>query len=186
MGGGKPRASTTNRTAPRSPAPLSPPFLRPHPSFLRRQEPTPLYSATPAPRREHLAKHSTQPTPTPPPIHPSPLLGGRLGGGWRATSQHHQTHRTPISRAALSVIPAPLSVIPAPLSVIPAPPSVIPAQAGTNAAPLRHTRAPSQASRRARRPANTNRTAPRSPTQPSAHTRSADPPLSLPPGRGER
>ncbi len=44
-------------------------FPRPLPSFLRRQEPT-------------------RPTPTPSPIHPSPLPGGRLGGGWNAASRH--------------------------------------------------------------------------------------------------
>ena len=40
----------------------------PLPSFLRRQEPP-------------------SPPPFPSPIHPSPLSGGRLGGGWKATSQ---------------------------------------------------------------------------------------------------
>ena len=40
------------------------------PSFLRRQEPT--------------HSHTTSPSP----IHPSPLPGGRLGGGWKLASAH--------------------------------------------------------------------------------------------------
>ena len=100
VGGQRPRASVADRAAPRSsmPLPLSPlrllrhsyaspviptplpSFLRPSPSFLRRQEPTP--------------------APTPPsPIHPSPLPGGRLGGGWNAASMQHQLSRAPIVHA---------------------------------------------------------------------------------------
>ncbi len=68
------------------------------PSFLRRQEPARL-------------------PPTPPsPIHPSPLLGGRLGGGWEAPSVHQRPSGRPPSLPpsllfrhschSLSVIPA--------------------------------------------------------------------------------
>ena len=95
-------------------------------SFLRRQEP--------ARARHHF---------TPLPIHPSPLLGGRLGGGCGAPSDHQRSfapRRQPPQRASppppflrlstaarisSTVIPAP------PHSVIPAPPIVIPAQTGT-------------------------------------------------------
>ena len=61
-----------------------------HPSFLRRQEPTP--------------------TPNHSPIHPSPLPGGRLGGGWEIASQRRPPSCTPI---AFPVVPAPPPVIPA-------------------------------------------------------------------------
>ena len=98
----------------------SPSFPRPHrhscappPSFLRRQEPRP-----------------SRPTPPPPLIHPSPLPGGRLGGGWGATSQAHQSF-------------APRSIHTAP------PPPPLPTHAvGT---PLRHSRAPHRHSRASHR-----------------------------------
>ncbi len=83
-------------------------LLRPHrhscapPSFLRRQEPT----------SPHL------PSPPPSPIHPSPLPGGRLGGGCEATRVCQPLSPTP--RSPLPLFPhlsrrsrAP-SVIPAP------------------------------------------------------------------------
>ena len=85
MGSHEPAAPIALR--PRSPVP--PPF----PSFLRRQEPRA--------RRRYPAAPTTHPTSSPSsPIHPSPLLGGRLGGGCDATSQPHQ------SRCPFSVIPA--------------------------------------------------------------------------------
>ncbi len=77
-----------------------PSFLRPPPSFLR---PSPVIPAplsvipaqagtqtlhTPALRRGYPAAPTTHSTPTPSPIQPSPLPGGRLGGGWNATSYH--------------------------------------------------------------------------------------------------
>ena len=102
MGGGRLRASAGRSPTPRSPlvvpAPLSvvPAPLSvipaPSPSFLRRQEPTRAHAT-------HL-----------PPIHPSPLPGGRLGGGWEVASRRR------------------------PLSPTPRSPLVIPAQAGTCAA----------------------------------------------------
>ena len=61
------------------PAP-PPSFLRSLPSFLRRQEPA-------RPRRRAPL----------PPIHPSPLLGGRLGGGWEAASVHQRPSGRPHS-----------------------------------------------------------------------------------------
>ena len=111
------------------------------------------------------AQAGTQALPTPPrtpsPIHPSPLPGGRLGGGCEATN--HPTNRaTPDRPCSTSVTPT-LSVVPAPLppSVISMPPpshlqpsprhscapspsflrplSVIPAQAGTKLYPHPNT-----------------------------------------------
>ena len=52
------------------------------------------------------------------PIHPSPLPGGRLGGGWEVASQRRPLSPTP--RSPL-LIPAASSVITASPSVIPAP-----------------------------------------------------------------
>ncbi len=83
MGGGTPRAHTSHappRNHPRHPPPRhsrtpSPTFLRPSPSFLRRQEPATSQSPP------HLPSS---------PIHPSPLLGGRLGGGWDAPSDYQR------------------------------------------------------------------------------------------------
>ena len=69
LGGGWNAASQrTSRAAPRSST------SRPCPSFLRRQEPSPILA--------------------PSPMHPSPLPGGRLGGGWEAAPQH--TSRAPL------------------------------------------------------------------------------------------
>ena len=141
MGGGTPRATTAGPARPDRPfhlstpalspalspalPPPSPPrpfssHLRPFPSFLRRQEPPPPSNFPP-----------------PPPIHPSPLPGGRLGGGWDAPSHHHR----PCTPRSPSVTPAsppshlrPLRHTNSP-SVTPAPLSVIPAQAGTTAHP---------------------------------------------------
>ena len=125
--------------APRSPISLllrripRPPtsFLRPPPSFLRRQEPRPSHTRT-----------------SPSPIHPSPLPGGRLGGGWKPPSHRHQpcAPRSPIPlpprhscaplrHSCAGRNPRPPPVIPAPL------PSVIPAQAGTRP-PTRHSCTP--------------------------------------------
>ena len=76
------------------------------------------------PRSSRVSCHAHHPANThaPSPIHPSPFPGGRLGGGWAATSQRTQ-RAPPQSRRHPSVAPAP--------TVIPAPLSVIPAQAGT-------------------------------------------------------
>ena len=59
---------------PKIPSPLRPPLS----SFLRRQEP---------------ARTHANPQATPSPIHPSPLLGGRLGGGWEAPIVHQRSSR---------------------------------------------------------------------------------------------
>ena len=57
------------------------------------------------------AQAGTHPTPSsPPPIHPSPLLGGRLGGGWEAPSVHQRPSGRPPTPHHHS---RPLSVIPA-------------------------------------------------------------------------
>jgi len=64
-----------------TPRSLLPSFLRPPPSFLRGQEP---------------ARLPQQPPP-PSPIHPSPLPGGRLGGGWEVPSERQPPSYTPIS-----------------------------------------------------------------------------------------
>ena len=97
-----------------------PPIPHPIPSFLRRQEP-PIQS------------------PPPSPIHPSPLPGGRLGGGWDTASRRHRSCPAPIIHATscpLPLFPHPLRH-PSSLRHSCAPlrhfcaPSVIPAQAGT-------------------------------------------------------
>ena len=99
----------------------------PPPSFLRRQEPTL--------RRGYLTTLTSRPALTPSPIHPSPLPGGRLGGGWEVTSRLRPV-APPIAHPPSTQSRAPQSLTPLPLrrshpfSTIPAPPSVIPAQAG--------------------------------------------------------
>ena len=82
-----------------TPAP-SPPFPRPSPSFLRRQEPT-LHLQHPLHPKRQLSEptHLNAPSHSPKKIHPSPLPGGRLGGGCEATSQHHQSRHAPIAHA---------------------------------------------------------------------------------------
>ena len=92
MGGAAHRATTSNRVPARTPpkrihttvipAPtvISAPFRHscaPFPSFLRRQE---------------LTHPNTHP---PSPIHPSPLPGGRLGGGCDAPNAHHRPSARP-------------------------------------------------------------------------------------------
>ena len=142
MGGGRPRASTSGRAAARTlrSASTPPSSPRPLPSFLR-------------PLRHSCAgrnpPHPNTPFPPPSPIHPSPLPGGRLGGGWAAASHHQRPSRRPHppERIHASVIPGLFSVIPAqagthrtplppsprPLPSSPRPLPVIPAQAGTRA-----------------------------------------------------
>ena len=123
MGGGRYRASTGDRVAARTPperihTPIIP--APPHPSFLRRQEPAPFLVIP--------AQAGTHPTPSPhPPIHPSPLLGGRLGGGWEVSSVYRRSRGCP----------HPPRTHPHPHHSR-APPPVIPAQAGTRALP-RHS-----------------------------------------------
>ena len=149
LGGGW---EATNQHHRSSRAPIVPPHPhRTHP--LRRACPsrhtrTPF--AIPAPPFRHSCAGRNHPPqhPPPPPIHPSPLEGGRLGGGWKVASQHHRSPRATIApphphRTHPSVAPAPPAKPASPLaiptlSVIPAPPqsflrplSVIPAQAGT-------------------------------------------------------
>ncbi len=159
MGGGRQRASTSVRVAactlperahtsvvpappPSIPRPLAPSVTpvplsvipAPPPSFLRRQEPT------------HPRIHTS---PTPSPIHPSPLPGGRLGGGWKPASVYQRpsgrlhssrarSHfRRPCAPSVNSSPPRPLRHTCAPLRHSCAP-SVIPAQAGTHASTHPH------------------------------------------------
>ena len=92
-----------------APTPPSPP--RPSPSFLRLFR----HSCTPH-RRSCAGRNPRIPTASPKNIHPSPLLGGRLGGGWDAPSVCQPPSNTPIASPVRS----------------PTRPSVIPAQAGTH------------------------------------------------------
>ena len=85
MGGARLRAGSTGRAAPRSLTPLPP--------------------VIPAQAGTHTHR-TTHPPPAPSPIHPSPLPGGRLGGGCEAANHHHRSCRAPIAHAAPSVIPA--------------------------------------------------------------------------------
>ena len=61
--------------------------------FGARRSPTPpaVHAASPPnkPKKTTLntSRHPAQPVPPSSPIHPSPLLGGRLGGGWNAASR---------------------------------------------------------------------------------------------------
>ena len=81
------------------------------------------------------------------PIHPSPLPGGRLGGGWDAASERPRLRRAPIAHTTPTVPSPSLPSPPRPLPHVfsPQPLSVIPAQAGTRAAlphnSIHHTRA---------------------------------------------
>ena len=109
MGGGTPRTSAANRATPRSPAPrpdrprLSPfrHSCAPLPPLLR---PSSRHSCA---GRNHPTSHPASPIHPPhttkrarsSPIHPSPLSGGRLGGGWNATNQRRQSRHAPIARA---------------------------------------------------------------------------------------
>ena len=81
-------------------------------------------SVIPAPPPRHSCAgrnppHPNTPFPPPSPIHPSPLPGGRLGGGWEAASHHQRPSGRPHppERIHASAIPAP-SVIPAPAIAI--------------------------------------------------------------------
>ncbi len=126
-GGWEAPSGRRSNYAPPSPTPPAATAVRhscSFPSFLRRQEPAQAAGTAP-----------THPHSPPSPIHPSPLLGGRLGGGWEAPSVRKSNY-------------APQS----PRHPSPPPPSVIPAQAGT----YRHSCAPS--------PSFLRRQEPRAPT----------------------
>ncbi len=175
MGGGKHRASTSNRaTTPTPPKRIHTPATptqagTTHPPPRHSCAPTviPAQAGTAQPPHPYSPRH---PTPTPPsPIHPSPLLGGRLGGGWEAPSVHQRpsnraTTPTPPKRIHTPATPAQAGTT-HPHPVIPAPPSVIPAQAGTSA--------------------GRNRATPTSLLTPPPHTHPPFPNSSLPPFRGE-
>ena len=139
MGGGTPRAAIASPARPDhpphspsvTPAP-PPPHLRPlrHSCAPLRHSCAPLrhscagrnHHAPPPPHLRPLSvipaqagtTTTTQQSP-PSPIHPSPLPGGRLGGGWNAASHHHRpcTPRSPTPlpirhTRAPSVTPTPL------------------------------------------------------------------------------
>ena len=115
MGGGTPRASAVAASHPDRPprpypsyhtpirhtTPLSV-IPRPSPSYCAPLRHTSPLSVIPAQAGTHPPQH-----PPPPPIHPSPLPGGRLGGGWNAARIRCRcfTPRSP---------PTPLSIIPRP------------------------------------------------------------------------
>ncbi len=127
-----------------------PPSVHPSPPFTRHSRaPPPPLSVIPAQAGTAPpvipAQAGTTPTPLPPsPIHPSPLLGGRLGGGWEAPSRHQRSSgrprsppRTPPERIHTPVIPA--SPLPSFLRrQEPRKPS-FPAQAGTTPPHLQHS-----------------------------------------------
>ena len=128
------------------PAPL-PSFLRPSvipaplPSFLRP-------SVIPAPLRHSCAGRNpprpTSPPPPPSPIHPSPLPGGRLGGGCEATRVCQPLSPTP--RSPLPPFPPTLHRR--------HPPSTVATHSPSFPRPLRHSRAPSRHSCAGRNPAD--------------------------------
>ena len=127
--------------------------------FQHPNRPPELASATTRPPRHFCAppRHScagrnpgsTHTPRTPSPIHPSPLPGGRLGGGWEAARVQQPLSNTPTTHPSSHLPPMrpprhptrPLRHSCAPLrhscalSVIPAPLPVIPAQAGTAGTP---------------------------------------------------
>ena len=139
MGGGTPRASKAIVRAPIAPFRHS---CAPLPSFLRRQEPAPPIHRSCLRRNDGVGAGKNLPTPnapthpnapnqhpptnSPKKIHPSPLPGGRLGGGWEAAS----VYRRVSGRHALSVIPAQAGTHPPPPFPLPSflrPSPVIPA-----------------------------------------------------------
>ena len=81
MGGGSSRARIKPlRRAPIARSTAAAGSLPPTPRFRHSYAP----SVIPA----QAGTHHPPPTPPPFPIHPSPLPGGRLGGGWNAASAH--------------------------------------------------------------------------------------------------
>ena len=114
MGGGTPQASTAPV------CPHTPPDHRPS--------------------RRRSRTHPINPD-SPPPIHPSPLPGGRLGGGWNAASRHRRpcTPRSPTPRP--SPLPLPLRHIRSPPHLHPLrhTPSITPTPPPSHPLPLRHT-----------------------------------------------
>ena len=117
-------------------------------------------SVIPAPPYRHSCAgrnpHAPHYPPIPSPIHPSPLSGGRLGGGCEATS----------------VLPTNLSYTSIASPVLPAPRSVIPAPLRHSCVPLRHSCVPLRHSCAGRNPPTPT------PTHPFPNS-------SLPPSRGE-
>ncbi len=100
MGGGSPRANAPIALRPDRPRLASsatpvppPPPPRPPPSFPPPPPSPQPSSVTPAPPSSFLRRQEPAQPPCPPPsrlpqeIHPSPLPGGRLGGGWKPASQ---------------------------------------------------------------------------------------------------
>ena len=127
----RPPPLSNTSIAPPTPFPSFPHPLvipAPPPSFLRRQESahaTALRVPRPTPSR------TPSRTPAPSPIHPSPLPGGRLGGGWEASNIHR---RSPTPRSPLPPRfrhPRTPSIIPTP------PPSFLRRQEPAHATALR-------------------------------------------------
>ncbi len=101
--------ATTHRRATPSPRHPCAPFRHscaPFPSFLRPLSVIPAQAGT----RTPPPHFPNAPTNSPKKIHPSPLLGGRLGGGWEAPSVHQPS----------SVTPPPPHCHPTPLPAVPA------------------------------------------------------------------
>ena len=112
--GSNPTPATT--TPLREPSPQS--------SALRRPSPIPPF---PLPSCPAFPSHSTRPL-----SGPSPLPGGRLGGGWAAANTHYPPSAPPLSP---NPIPAPPIRHPRAPPHHSRAPSVIPAQAGTHPPP---------------------------------------------------
>ncbi len=118
-----PAQAGTQPSRPVIPAPSSS-FLRrqepshPAPSFLRRQEPS--HPASSFLRRQEPSHPNTHPSS---PIHPSPLPGGRLGGGWESRSSATRRAAPSPSCAAPLIAPRPLRLAPRPLRLAPRHPS---------------------------------------------------------------
>ena len=108
MGGGRPRASTSDRSRPK----------RPRRDASRRAAHLPKRHSGASRRHSCAGRNPLHHAPrTPPsPIHPSPLLGGRLGGGWEAASQHRRSlaPQAPTPAAAPRISPSVIPVSPSP------------------------------------------------------------------------
>ena len=138
VGGGKSRTSTAalqHHDLPSHPVSVIP---APPPSSPRPRRHSCAPSVIPAQAGTHACADAARPAPqrpiqaqSPSPIHPSPLPGGRLGGGWEAPIVHP---RSPTPRIAPPT-PFPSSLLPLRHSC--APPSFLRRQEPTHAPTLR-------------------------------------------------